>query len=735
MSEASYECTQKVTDQIVTEARCVDRQKMWPMNMEVKSQITCQLVDTKQTLTVPRMDSEFRKHRLTMSHQYKSRNNEIGEPRHYSVHEVEQLLRLLCQNVADSVQIDVPQQFGELIRAFQSPLSVQEQHQLYESVRSGQLCQSGKLFDLFLDASALAGTEGSTQVLIQAYQQNQIGQFRASYLFSLLSFAQAPSVQAGQQLVQFLQQQNQQQLPRGVIFGVTGFVHNLRRYAGQQQYHVVDTLVQQLQKLLVERVEQYVQQPEQVTYALTYLYALKNVGLYGGYQQPLVQRLQRLLEQYRGQQYTNEFRVVVVRVLVDGADDQVRQYLLENVFQDEQQSVELRAEAYRSILYSGTTRQQLEQIQSYLRQVEQTEQGAQLANFVRSHQANLRQSSDVHKQTVLPVDAPTFEPPQVQPFGITRNYEFSYLNQALGAGVTVESDVVYEPHGQSEPLLLPESVSLNLTVPVVGQEFQVVELHFHQEGLEPAMREHIRKVSRSSKMTTWKAIKEIVDILISNGNEILTQNPQVRLLVQVAFDGKTVLLVDEQDFYQGGEQQGLLKEIFETLHKRLSVDDAFAVAPVDFVGQVSTVNGLPVQVRLNSTVVFGLKTELNLDARDLSNSVFQFVVLPSVASQTELAVEFYAGSERKSVEYINRFYSAPQINFSAQLSQGRHLHFQVNMPQQRYVLARFESQVYTRNVHGQRIRRAVAPLDRNYHVCTQSTRQLLGKCSLLLESN
>lgn len=733
LANTTYECIQKVSNEIVTETKCEEEQKMWPLNMKIRSQIACKFAGMEESLRVDQLRAPFRKHLLTMSHEYQYMNNEIGQKRHYTVKDVEHLLKQLCANVQESVQLVAPQLFGELIRAKQSPLSVSEEEQLYESVRSGQYCQSTKLVDLFLDASALAGTEGSTEVLLRAYQQKQVSSSRASYLFTLLTFAKSPTVEAAKRLVTYLKQT--EHVPRGVVFGVTGFVRNLRLYDSHHHYQQIDTLVQELHQVLVERVERYVRQPELTTECLTYVFALKNVGVYSSNQKPIVQRLLQVIHDQKTVAYTNEVRVAIVRALVDGADDQTRQYLLQSVLQDEQQTVELRVEAYKTILFSGTTRQQLESIKNYLKQIENSEHGEQLANYVRSHQENLRKTSDVHKQTVLPLDAPVFEPPKSQPVGITRNYELSYLSQGLGLGFTVEADALYEQthkkHGGRSIVPVPESVSFNFTVPVLGKEVQVVEVHFHQHGLEPLVMQQLQRLSRNTKMDVLKVLKEIFDLLIENGSEMFTKNPDVKVLIQVAYDGKTVVLVDEHDFAEGDMfQQGILSEIMEKLQGRVLTDRAFGVTPVDFVGQVSSINGLPVQVRLNSSVVFGLKSEFNVDARDISNSVLQFVVLPSVASQTEFSVEFFTGTERKSVEHVTRFYSAPHVNLLAELKQGRIMHVKFNMPQSKYVLARIESEVFTRNVNGERVRNTISKrdsLDKTYHLCTESTRKPFGK--------
>ncbi|OTF82535.1 hypothetical protein BLA29_002845, partial [Euroglyphus maynei] len=288
----TYECRQKIQDGIVIDSECCDKQAIWPFKVIVDSDIRCRLIAEHQSLTAPKSSSRSMKRQNLIWNTAFSRKNLLkgslqSQDTDYTVEQVEQLLQQICSQIKDSVKMQVPELFAQLIHAKHS-LSVDDEQRLYEQVQSGQACPSYKLLDLYLDASALSGTPGSVQVLIQAYEKYQqqhrdeeeiLPKF--SYLFSLLAFTKTPNVESAQLLLQFLQQE-QQRTPvsqdfEQLVFGVTGYVHNLRQNTQDQEEQQqeeqstsladVEPLIDRLQQQLTNHLEQLMPQVgQQVDY-------------------------------------------------------------------------------------------------------------------------------------------------------------------------------------------------------------------------------------------------------------------------------------------------------------------------------------------------------------------------------------------------------------------------------------------------------------------------------------
>lgn len=744
---ATYECEQKVQDGIVVDAKCCDKQTIWPLNVIIDSDIRAQLVDQQQQLSAPKASGSFRRQNLAWT-SYRNQQKEINDQT-YSQQDVEQLLQQICTQVQDSVQLEVPQLFSQLVQAKQS-LSNEEEQQIYESVRSGRACSSPKIVDIYLDASALAGTEGSVQVLIDEYTrqqqqrnqnqhstENQFQQYepqRFSYLFSLLAFSKHPTIEAAQRLVNFLQEQQQYNDYEKVVFGVTGYVHNLRQYTQDQQEHSnpnrdenqnrdskpspqeVESIVLTVQQHLIDQLEKCVQQNSnvQVTKCLTIVHGIKNTGVQtNAYQQEQnsnVQRLIQLVEQTNGQnnqdQHTS-IRAAILRSIVDAVNNEHREYLIEKFFKNDQEPTLVRLEAYKTTVMSGAKISHLEDIRNYVDSLDERT-NKDLVNYVRSHQANLRTTSDLHRRTVLPLGSPEFRKPNAV-YGTSRNYELSYLNDAYQIGVTAEADVIYnnqqQNYGKQKQsfLTIPQSITFNVTVPVMGKEFQAVEIRVHQTGFDEMLADQMELENRANHKTDPMAVlKKLIEIISQKGQQWQNNesNQQYNVIVQVSVDGKTVFVADQHDLYDCFSDNGQIRKFFYDLfnngQQQVSVDRAYSFIPVDFVARMTTSNGFPVQVQLNSSIVVGLKTEatVNLNDNDNDNSV-QFALWPSLAGQVDAKAQYYIGNQAKSIKHVARIYSAPHVNLMAQFNDQQSFNIKWTMPKSRYTLFRYESSFST----------------------------------------
>lgn len=785
---ATYECKQKVQDGIVVDVKCCDKQTIWPLNIIIDSDIRAQLVDQQQQLSVPKASGSFRRQNLAWT------NNQPQETngRSYSQQDVEQLLQQICAQVQDSVQIEVPHLFSELVQAKHS-LTNEEEQQIYETVRSGRVCDSPKIVDIYLDASALAGTEGSIQVLIDEYTQqqqqrnqnqhshsskDQSQQYepqRFSYLFSLLAFSKHPSTKAAQRLVNFLQEQQRYEDYERVVFGVTGYVHNLRQYAQNQQeqrnqnqdenenenrdskpsQQEVELIVLTLQQHLIDQLEKCVQQiPNvKVTNCLSFVHGIKNAGVQTQTNQQQqnsnVQQLIQLVSQTNGQnnqdQHTS-IRAAILRSIVDAVNDEHREYLIENFVKNDQEPTLVRIEAYKTTVMSGAKISHLEDLRNYVDSLDEST-NEDLVNYVRSHQANLRTTSDLHRRTVLPLGSPEFRKPNA-PYGTSRNYELSYLNEAYQFGVTAEADVIYNNQQQNynKQLLstIPQSITFNVTVPVMGKEFQAVEIRVHQTGFDKILAEQLESSLQNKKTDPMTIFKKLITIIRQERQQWRNNEnkEQYSVIVQVSVDGKTVFVADHHDLYDclsGNGQIGkFFYELFNNGQEQVSVDRAYSFIPVDFVARMTTSNGFPVQVQLNSSVVVGLKTQanVNLNDNDNENSV-QFAFWPSFVGQVDAKAQYYVGNQAKSIKHVTRVYSAPHVNLMAQFNDQKSFNIKWTMPKPRYTLFRYESSFSTNdqnnkphqhNYHLDADYNSHSRSDLNYHQhqCTDFTKKSLG---------
>ncbi|OTF80729.1 hypothetical protein BLA29_003829, partial [Euroglyphus maynei] len=386
--------------------------------------------------------------------------------------------------------------------------------------------------------------------------------------------------------------------------------------------------------------------------------------------------------------------------LVNVADDEsTRNYLLDVFFDQQQQEPNVvRIEAYKTLVMSGVKISELQKIQEFVDSENSENRHEDLVNYVRSHQANLRTTSDIYRRSILPLGAPKFSKP-TRMFGVSRNYEFSYLNEAYQLGVTAETDVVYESQSQSNSI--PKMISFNLTLPIMGHEFQAVQIRVHQNGLEQVLGDKYQQIiaGQSNKhVDPIKLIGRLIEVVSQDGEQMLRQNPEFSLFVQVLVDGKTVVLCDHNDLLSVVTGRGKIEELFRNLFTRqesnLSIDRAYSIVPIDFVASMTTSSGMPVQLQLNSTVVVGFKTDVNVNVDLQGSSNVELAIWPSFAGQVEARVQYYAGQQAKSVQHMARLYSAPHVNLLVKLDDKQGLSIKSTMPEDKYTLIRYETGFY-----------------------------------------
>lgn len=446
---SSFVCSQTIDKDLIIGSTCEERQLFWPSSIRVDSGINLRFQRQITGLSAKRVQQfTAERHQLLMSRYGKQQR--YGQ--NYDESDVISLLRGICSQIQNDVlSPEITESFPELVQALEQ-LNQQNTQNIYSAVQSGEICSSPKLRDLFLDASALATTEGSTQVLVKAFRNGQISNARANYLFSLLAFSSNPSENSINPLLPLLQSS---ETPKQVVLGISSLIHNLRV---NQNSHINQQIVRQSIDAIVQRIQNS-KTPSEI---ISLIKSLENIGV-----ESHSSAKQLLVELATNSRQKQGVRVSALKALTEASDDSIRQKLIERVFKQQSEANEVRIAAYKSVVLSGASRQQLEQIRDQVRR----DSNQDLVNYVRSHQKNLRETSDPHKRDVLPESAPEFRQPNNQWWGSSRNYEWSYLDESTQIGFSVESDVVFPTNNQQ----IPRSITFNTSVPIFGRELQALK--------------------------------------------------------------------------------------------------------------------------------------------------------------------------------------------------------------------------------------------------------------------
>ena len=666
---ATFECLQTVDKDLIIGATCQETQQLRGYGTGVSSSLNIRFERQTSGLSTRRVRTFLANNRhLLMSSRFDSNSEDSKE-------DLTSVLRTVCQHLeSDSNREKSVESFPQLVKAMSR--DSQQIQRIWRSVQKHEMCSSPQLQDLFLDASALSGSQAGAQVLLESYQTKIISKARANYLFSLLAFTSNPTQEAVQVLQPLLKSAD---TPKHVILGISGLIHNLKhsQQKESQSERAIDALLERMSN-----------QKKDSSIVAT-IKAIENIGV-----ESHQRARQQLMKVAQDSRQTNGVRSAAIKALSEGMDSKQRQEMIE-IFAKENESNEIRINAYKSAVMSGADQKQLQQIQSQIRR----ERNRDVQQYVRSHQKNLRESSDPHKKYILPKNAPKFEEPSNQWIGISNNFESSFMFDALSMGMALEADII-NPKDSS----IPRSMTANITMPAFGKEFHFFEIEMRQKGFESQIQQKIRQLkNKSGQSLIKKLMADAIDIISSSdwtSNSHDSNDLQMQVYVKV--DGKTILSIDSSDAKQDWQQ--MWTQLRQKLDQRLDIDRAFAVQPINTRIQLPTTNGLPIVVRLNATLVSSLKASAKVsDFQKNSNSkVVEAMITPSFALQVEAGVEFMAKNQRKAIEWVSRVSSSPVWDSKVEIRDNRIMNVKINLPKERQSLVRVESQVFERNQNGGR---------------------------------
>jgi hypothetical protein len=188
LTNASLTCQMTVADDVISGVTCQESQQLVLSRVSLQSLLNLRLESQSKGVSVSRIQ-RFRQHdnHLRMSSRFGSQNKFTSEA------DLQELSRVICAQLKSEQKaksaLSVVQSFPELVSALTHVTDKQVVHSVARAVQSGELCSaSAQLWDLFLDASALAASEASTEVLLKAFEDKTLGSKRSQVLFSLLAF-------------------------------------------------------------------------------------------------------------------------------------------------------------------------------------------------------------------------------------------------------------------------------------------------------------------------------------------------------------------------------------------------------------------------------------------------------------------------------------------------------------------------------------------------------------------
>ena len=348
------------------------------------------------------------------------------------------LLKEMCTQVsADTMKPEITESFHSLVRALRT-LPESSTRTLDKATKSDGICQSPRLRNLFIGASAFASSDPSIQTLISAYNNKELSETQITLLLSIVALKTRPSEKTIDQLVALIEPKDSQ---RSLMIGISLMVRN---FCKKNENCLDSSAVKKTVNALVNKVKT----TDSNLQRIAAIKALDNI-------RPKTDDNVKtsLLDLAQKSDADSGVRIAAIQALQRIADDNIRQKLIEILLKDNEPT-EVRITAYRSAVLSGATAQQLETIKS--------ENDPQIQNYIRTHIKSLKKSPN--RSRVLPENAPVFEEPKNTGLGVTRNIQWPIKN------VTLEMNVIH-PKGS----IVPNLYTFEVWFPVGGKHQLIIK--------------------------------------------------------------------------------------------------------------------------------------------------------------------------------------------------------------------------------------------------------------------
>jgi len=510
-------------------------------------------------------------------------------------------------------------------RICQGATKSQEQQQQqksgqYETSSHNADAQAHELIkDVYMDALISANTRECTQQLLKIVQSQKVDAIRASYYMTRIAVTDKESIKDGEQIKQFAetfvkQQSHQQQseaIERQKLFATTALIGKwISQKPSERQQ--IEKVAEEVAKTIVERyikpvsqqdVEQYKQCSEQqcqqqqqqqlakkIAKRNAALKALANIP--GHVLKQCQQAEQTLSQLAQNKQELNTVRQSAIECLEQN-DKQMQ--LLNQLAFDQEEPIEVRVAAYRALMTtayaadeSKQQQQQQQQAQQIVEQVvkhceseQNQQQDDQFVLYCISHLDNVRTSQQPEHQAIketiasnkqhymqIQVLSKKFKQQLNDVRRSSRNYKLEQEFNQLESGLVLEGDLIYESKqkqqkDQQQAQILPKLVRVNMSMPIMGETVNVVEITLRQNQMDEEILSALKMV-QSAKFNS-QSVSKVVDSFKSSverqQQQQLQQQQQsqqqkpVEADLTIKVDGCTIVYLCVDDFKTGSNQQ------------------------------------------------------------------------------------------------------------------------------------------------------------------------------------
>lgn len=244
------------------------------------------------------------------------------------------LLKDICSEVKDEVRDHVPAKFAELVHSLKS-LPRATIARIDRQVHGSGFCASSKLLDIWNDALIMDASEGSLKLIAEQIVRKEVSPARANYLFTMMAFSRNPTSGAVRAVLPILEEKD---VPRQALLGISALIRN--SWSGSQPEQTPE--IRDAVRAIIKYMDRNIKHQDRVVVALK---ALQNIGA-------IDEAMDKVIRLATDQSYKSGVRVAAIEALrAQAAQPKVTEKCME-IFQNTQESSEIRIAAYKIVIES-----------------------------------------------------------------------------------------------------------------------------------------------------------------------------------------------------------------------------------------------------------------------------------------------------------------------------------------------------------------------------------------------
>ncbi|KAK7073985.1 hypothetical protein SK128_003742 [Halocaridina rubra] len=562
--------------------------------------------------------------------------------------------------------------------------------QMMQKIRSGEICsKKERIESLFMDSIAFVQEPNTVKLMVQEFVSNRLHGGRSALYVVALYLTPRPDLQAIEALKPLFE--NSERHPMAALAAAT----LVNTYCKHHPQCRTEAPVRQAAEILSRKVQQQCSPSageQSMKEALATLNTLGNMGVMPTeVAQPVIRGIATkgvwenvrvaAAEAFRNARCYKENTKELVRLAVNREMDS-----------------EVRIASYLAAVKCAKE----EDLQEIISEIS-PEENTQVRGFILSHLLNLQESHAPRKEELryllssFPIPANFSR--DIRKY--SRNLDLSYYAPSMGLGGDLESNIIYAPGS-----FIPRSLSFNLSSEFGNTPVNLGEFGIRAEGLDPLLKQLFGPEGYFQKSSMSKIMEDITRFAEEKGANIIEHwknHMRERRSIDMSsishflgkIYGESHMKVPKLDLYARMSSQEFafasladslhsididrVTEAFfdmmeELLHKFSGTEaDTARTMQMDFDFVLPSTQGIPLKMKLDGTVVAGLKMESRL------NSMNSFIKMrPSVSVQVNGFIGFDSFLAKCGLKSENMIASNSGVSMKMKREEG--VEIEVELP-------------------------------------------------------